>query len=163
MSCVSGGSVVAAEAEQRQQGHSSAAMAGSAAAALAMRGRRSQRGGSRALFVGAQRQLSGSNEWGGRAAGHWQQRLQKSDGGSSSTARAVVGTLKDGYVRNVPLPRVPREQRASPQLTAPKDRIQLPGYSRLPVWIPMLPKLGNVLGFQPETTLTFFPRHSHNR
>jgi hypothetical protein len=74
-----------------------------------------------------------------------------------------VGTLKDGYVRNVPLPKVPREQRASPQLTAPKDRIQLPGYSRLPVWIPTLPKLGNVLGFQPETTLTFFPRHSHNR
>ncbi len=64
-----------------------------------------------------------------------------------AVARAVVGTLKDGYVRNVPLPRVPREQRASPELTAPKDRIQLPGYSRFPVWIPTLPKLGNVLGF----------------
>ena len=58
-----------------------------------------------------------------------------------------VGTLKDGYVRNVPLPRVPREQRASPELTAPKDRIQLPGYSILPAWIPTLPKIGNVLGF----------------
>ncbi len=78
-------------------------------------------------------------------------------------ASSCVGTLKDGYVRNVPLPRVPREQRASPQLTDPKDRIQLPGYSRLLVWIPTLPKLGNVLGFQPETTLTFFSRHSHNR
>jgi len=33
------------------------------------------------------------------------------------------GTLQDGYVRNVPLPRVPREQRASPELTAPKARI----------------------------------------
>ena len=58
-----------------------------------------------------------------------------------------VGTLKDGYVPNVPLPRVPQEQRASPELTAPKDRIQLPGYSILPGWIPTLPKLGSVLGF----------------
>jgi len=46
-----------------------------------------------------------------------------------STLKGCVGTLKDGYVRNIPLPRVPREQRASPALTAPKDRIQLPGYS----------------------------------
>ena len=63
---------------------------------------------------------------------------------------AVVGTLKDGYVRNVPLPRVPREQRASPELTAPKDRIPLPGYSLLPAWIPTLPKLCNVLGFSQK-------------
>ena len=32
----------------------------------------------------------------------------------------TVGTLQDGYVHNIPLPRVPREQRASPELTAPK-------------------------------------------
>ncbi len=64
-----------------------------------------------------------------------------------STLKGCVGTLKDGYIRNVPLPRVPREQRASPELTAPKDRIQLPGYSLLPAWIPTLPKIGNVLGF----------------
>ena len=62
-------------------------------------------------------------------------------------AAPPVGTLKDGYVRNVPLPRVPREQRASPKLTAHNDRIQLPGYSLLPAWIPTLPKLGSVLGF----------------
>ena len=59
----------------------------------------------------------------------------------------LVGTLQDGYVRNVPLPRVPREQRASPELTAPEARIPLPGYSRLPAWIPTLPKIGNVFGF----------------
>ncbi len=53
----------------------------------------------------------------------------------------VVGTLQDGYIRNVPLPRVPREQRASPELTAPKAGIPLPGYSRLPAWIPTLPKI----------------------
>ncbi len=41
----------------------------------------------------------------------------------SSKNAHCVGTLKDGYVRNVPLPRVPQEQRASPELTAPKDRI----------------------------------------
>jgi hypothetical protein len=52
-----------------------------------------------------------------------------------------------GTYVNVPLPRVPREQRASPEFTAPKDRIQLAGYSLLPAWIPTLPKLGNVLGF----------------
>ena len=59
----------------------------------------------------------------------------------------LVGTLQDRYVRNVPLPRVPREQRASPALTAPKAGIQLPGYSLLPAWIPTLPKIGNVFGF----------------
>ena len=58
-----------------------------------------------------------------------------------------VGTLQDGYVHNVPLPRVPREQRISPELTAPKAGIPLPGYSRLPAWIPTLPKIGNVFGF----------------
>jgi hypothetical protein len=62
----------------------------------------------------------------------------------------TVGTLKDGYVRNVPLPRVPREQRASPKLTAHKDRIRLPGYSLFPGWIPTLPKLGSALGFSQK-------------
>jgi len=69
----------------------------------------------------------------------------------------IVRTLKDGYVHNVPLPRVPWawEQRASPELTAPKDRIQLPGYSLLPAWIPTLPKLGNVLGFSQRLLCPF--------
>jgi hypothetical protein len=67
------------------------------------------------------------------------------DGGGDN--EIGVGTLQDGYVRNVPLHRVPREQRASPELTAPKAGIPLPGYSRLPAWIPTLPKIGNVFGF----------------
>ncbi len=52
-----------------------------------------------------------------------------------------VGTLKDGYVRNVPLPRVPREQRASPKPTTPIG-IQLPGYFQPSKWIPAVPSVG---------------------
>jgi hypothetical protein len=62
-----------------------------------------------------------------------------------------VGTLKDGYVRNVPLPRVPQIQSASPTTSrdpiAPKAGIPLPGYLHVPSWIPTLPKLGSILGF----------------
>jgi hypothetical protein len=64
-----------------------------------------------------------------------------------STLKGCVGTLQDGYVCNVPLPRVPREQRAIPEPTAPKDRIQLSGYLQLPSRIPTLPKIDNILGF----------------
>jgi hypothetical protein len=64
-----------------------------------------------------------------------------------------VGTLQGGYVRNVPLPRVPREQRASPTLTAPKAGIPLPGYSRISAWIPTLPKIGNVFGVSQRLVL----------
>jgi hypothetical protein len=73
--------------------------------------------------------------------------VTESDIATNKGTVGVVGTLQDGYVRNVPLPRVPREQRASPELTAPKAGIPLPGYSRLPAWIPTLPKIGNVFGF----------------
>jgi hypothetical protein len=73
-------------------------------------------------------------------------------------APEAVGTLKDGYVRNVPLPRVPvpllrvpQIQSASPTTSresiAPKAGIPLPGYLHVPSWIPMLPKLGSILGF----------------
>ena len=62
-----------------------------------------------------------------------------------------VGTLKDGYVRNVPLPRVPQIQSASPMTSretiATKAGIPLPGYLHVPSWIPTLPKLGSILGF----------------
>jgi hypothetical protein len=61
-------------------------------------------------------------------------------------AAATVGTLQDGYVRNVPLPRVPREQRASPEPTAPIG-IPLHGYFKPSKWIPTLPCVGNALGF----------------
>jgi hypothetical protein len=59
----------------------------------------------------------------------------------------TVGTLKDGYERNVPLPQVPREQRASPKRIAPKDRKAFAGYLQLQSWIPTLPKIGSILGF----------------
>jgi hypothetical protein len=49
-----------------------------------------------------------------------------------STLKGCVGTLKDGYIRNVPLPRVPQEQSASPTLIAPPPGIPLPGYLQLP-------------------------------
>ena len=65
--------------------------------------------------------------------------------------RVTGGTLKDGYVRNVPLPRVPQRQSASHmtghELIAPKARIPIPGYLHIPSWIPTLPKLGSILGF----------------
>ncbi len=57
------------------------------------------------------------------------------------------GTLKDGYVRNVPLPRVPQIQSARPTTSrdsiATKAGIPLPGYLHVPSWIPTLPKLGS--------------------
>ena len=63
----------------------------------------------------------------------------------------IVGTLKDGYVRNVPLPIVPQIQSASPTTSyewiAPKTGITLPGYLQVPSWIPTLPKIGSILVF----------------
>jgi hypothetical protein len=59
-----------------------------------------------------------------------------------------VGTLKDGYVRNVPLPRVPQRQSASHLVTEPVTMNPIhTGYSPVPSWIPTLPKLGSILGF----------------
>ncbi len=87
-----------------------------------------------------------------------------------------VGTLKDGYIRNVPLPRVPRIQSAkliAPSRCIPVDAYEyasgvdayeyasgvdvykhasnkgtpLPGYLPVASWIPTLPKLGSLLGF----------------
>ncbi len=77
-------------------------------------------------------------------------------GSSQTSCSKAVGTLQDGYVRNVPLPRVPREQRASPQLTAPKTGVPLPGYSRIPAWIPTLPKIGNVFEVSQRLVLWLF-------
>ena len=72
-----------------------------------------------------------------------------------STLKGYVGTLKDGYVHNVPLPRVPQIQSASHdmshELIAPSRCMQtgtpLPDYLPVASWIPMLPKLGRLLGF----------------
>ncbi len=71
---------------------------------------------------------------------------------NTSPITLVVGTLKDGYVRNVPLPRVPQIQSAkqiapSAKQIAPKAGIPIPGYLHVPSWIPTLPKLGSNLGF----------------
>ncbi len=89
MGCVSSGSAVAAEAEQRKQGRSGTATVGSVVAESATRGQWRQRGGSRAVFAGARRQLSGSDERGGRATGHRRQLLQQSGGSGGSTATAA--------------------------------------------------------------------------
>jgi hypothetical protein len=64
-----------------------------------------------------------------------------------STLKGCVGTLKDGYIHNVPLPRDPQEQSASPTLIAPPPGIHLPGYLQLPSWIPTLPRIGSILEF----------------
>ena len=68
-----------------------------------------------------------------------------------STLKGCVGTLKDRYIGNVPLPQVPQIQSASStmshELIAPKVGISSPGYLHAPSWIPTLPKLGSILGF----------------
>ena len=76
-----------------------------------------------------------------------------------STLKGCVGTLKDGYVRNVPLPRVPQIQSAKliapsrciPEGTTPSRCIPvgtpLPDYLPISRWIPTLPKRGSLLGF----------------
>ncbi len=68
-----------------------------------------------------------------------------------NTLNVCVGTLKDMYVHNVPLPRVPQIQSTSPttshESVAPKAGIPLPGYSPVSSWIPTLPKLSSILGF----------------
>ena len=73
----------------------------------------------------------------------------------SRQQRHAVGTLKDGYVHNVPLPRIPQIKSASHdtshELITPSRCIQegtpLPDYLQVSSWIPTLPKLGSLLGF----------------
>ncbi len=74
------------------------------------------------------------------------------------TLKGYVGNLQDEYVHNVPLPWVPWEQRASPEPTAPKDRIQLHSYLQLPSWIPTLHKIGNILGFSQRLWWPIFQK-----
>jgi hypothetical protein len=78
-----------------------------------------------------------------------------------STMEGCVGTLKDGYVRNVPLPQVPQLQSASIGTSKTHSNpttttgIPLSEYSRVPSWIPTLPKIGNILGFRQRTLQPF--------
>ncbi len=78
-----------------------------------------------------------------------------------STLKGCVETLKDGCIRNVPLPQVPQIQSASPTTShesiAPKTGIPLPGYLHVPSWIPTLPKLGSILGFSQRSLWPFSP------
>jgi hypothetical protein len=78
-----------------------------------------------------------------------------------STLKGCIGTLKDGYIRNVPLPRViPQVQSASHMTIAPTVKSTLPDYLQSPRWIPTLPRIGSVHGFGQENTRPFFPcRH----
>ncbi len=66
-----------------------------------------------------------------------------------------AGTLKDGYVHNVPLPWVPQIQSASHESIAHKAGVPIPGYLHVPRWIPTLPKLGSVLGFSQRILWPF--------
>ena len=73
--------------------------------------------------------------------------------------KGCVGTLKDGYVRNLPLPWVPQIQSASPTTShesiACKTGVPLPGYLHNPSCIPTLPKLGSILGFSQRLLWPF--------
>ena len=75
-----------------------------------------------------------------------------------STLKGCVGTLKDGYICNVPLPRVQRIQSASDYTKTNQSQVDMYKYASgkgtplpdfLPVssWIPTLPKLGRLPGF----------------
>ncbi len=69
-----------------------------------------------------------------------------------STLKRCDRTLKDQYVLNVPLPRVPQLQSASIGTSKthsnPATGIPLTEYSRVRSWIPALPNIGNILGYR---------------
>ena len=87
--------------------------------------------------------------------------LELSCAHTPSTLKGYVGTLKDGYIRNVPLPWVPRIQSASPMTShetiTPNVGISLPGYLPVTSWIPTLPKIGSILGFNQRVFWPFPP------
>ncbi len=75
-----------------------------------------------------------------------------------STLKGCVGTLKDGYVRNVPLSRIQWIQSASDHTKNTQSQVDayeyasdkrnpLPDYLLVSSWIPTLPKLGRLIGF----------------
>jgi hypothetical protein len=51
-----------------------------------------------------------------------------------SALKGCVGTLKDGYIRNVPLPRAPRIQHASHMTKVAHDTCYLAQVPRIPMW-----------------------------
>ncbi len=75
-----------------------------------------------------------------------------------STLKGCVGTLKDGYVSNIPLPRVQQIQSTNDYTKTTQSQVDayeytsgkgnpLPDYLPVSSWIPMLPKLGRLIGF----------------
>jgi hypothetical protein len=75
-----------------------------------------------------------------------------------STLKGCVGTLKDGCVRNLPLPRVQRIHSASEYTKTTQSQVDayeyssgkgnpLPDYLPVSSWIPTLPKLGRLIRF----------------
>ncbi len=79
-----------------------------------------------------------------------------------------VGTLKDGYVRNVPLPRVQRIQSANDYTRTTQSQADayeyasgkgnpLPDYLPVSIWIPTLPNLGRLTGFSQRILRPFSP------
>ncbi len=75
-----------------------------------------------------------------------------------STLKRCVGTLKDGYLRNLPLPKVQQIQSVSDYTKTTQSQVNayeyasgkgtpLPDYLPVSSWIPTLPKLGRLLGF----------------
>ncbi len=85
-----------------------------------------------------------------------------------STLEGCVGTLKDGYIPKVPLPRVQRIQSASDYTKTTQSQVDAyeyasgkgtpsPDYLPVSSWIPMLPKLGRLIRFSQRILWPFPP------
>jgi hypothetical protein len=77
---------------------------------------------------------------------------------SQSTLKGFVGTLKDGYVRNVPLSRAPRIQSAN-QVTS-KKRVTIDSQDTCYLQVPRVPTWSNLtrsLAGWGRTIHPFFP------
>ena len=71
-----------------------------------------------------------------------------------SDVSVPVGTLKDGYVRKVPLPRAPRIQHANSVLIPEHDTCYFAQVPRIPTWSDLTRSLA---GLGRRTLLPFFP------
>jgi hypothetical protein len=71
-----------------------------------------------------------------------------------SALKGCVGTLKDGYVRNVPLPRAPRIQHASSVHFMEHDICYSAQVPRIPTWSDLTRSL---VGFGRRTLMPFSP------
>ncbi len=69
-----------------------------------------------------------------------------------SALKGCVGTLKDGYVRKVPLPRAPRIQHTSHMTTVAHDTCYLAQVPRIPMWSDLTRSLA---GLGSRTLLPF--------